>query len=139
MFSQCGKIQQKKGGVMIFYGVRRAYHGQKTIETVNCEKCGNPKFLLTNEYVAAHVFFIPFLAVSYNPVACCTKCKKRYTIKKFSKKYKTGMEKQDIKDLKEELYNQMTDVEKKGYKRKNTIGLVFAGVLLAFLFLLAFS
>jgi len=125
---------------MILYGVRRTYHGQKIHNTVNCEKCGNPNFLLTNEYVAGHVFFIPFLAVAYNPAAFCTNCKKRYTIKRFNKKYNLGMEKQDIKDLKEELYNQMTDEEKKVYRRKSTIGLIFAGTLLAlFLILLAFS
>ncbi len=125
---------------MILYGVRRTYHGQKTLDTTSCGKCGNPNFILTNEYVAGHVFFIPFLAVAYNPIAICTNCKKRYSIKKFSKKYNMGMEKGDIKNLKEELYNQMTDEQKNIYKRKSTVGLIVASVLLAlFLILLGSS
>jgi len=51
---------------MILYGARRTYHGQKVIEEMQCEKCDSTTYVLINQYLAAHIFYIPFLAVSCN-------------------------------------------------------------------------
>ena len=121
---------------MILYGVKRTYHGQKIIEDQSCEKCGSNAFLLTNEYAAAHIFFIPFLAVMYHPLAFCTGCKKRYSLKSFSKKYNLDLTKEDMDNIKDELYSQLSDEEKAKYKRRSAVGFTFACILFVLFFIL---
>jgi len=115
---------------MILYGARRTYHGQKVIEEMQCEKCDSTTYVLINQYLAAHIFYIPFLAVSCNTLAICPSCKKRYTLKKFNNKYNLGLTKEDQSTIKDQLHDQLTDEEKKKYKRRSAIGYTVACIAL---------
>ncbi|MEX1376295.1 MAG: hypothetical protein AB1Z23_02365 [Eubacteriales bacterium] len=115
---------------MILYGAKNDYSGQKVIEEKQCPKCGGTTHVMTNLYTSGHVFFIPVMPVITQTLVLCTGCKKRYTLKRFSKKFEMYLTNDEMKDIKAELHGQMTEEMAKKYKRRNIAGSVVMWLLI---------
>ena len=115
---------------MILYGAKNEYAGQKAIESKQCPKCGGTTYVMTNFYTSGHVFFIPVMPVISQTVVFCAGCKKRYALKRFSKKFEMYLTNDEMKDIKSELHEQMPEEQAKKYRRRNAIGSIFMWLLI---------